>query len=308
MWEQLQITSVREFIALERAAFRVWKRAGGSISDATRIVDIKLRFSEKMDAAYRAFILSEDTHGRHDPQLEKQWSKFKVVFRRVGQAVARSGGSLNYSADAVPAAAQAQRTIRPVVSDRRTVQQQPAARPGTEEQRLLKFNNLCFEHSKLGVCSYGAECRFAHEGEPGALRHLVVDGNGDRVQFEKYGNCRRLDRGRCTFKHDPASVQQQPAKQQSAPANSTAVMTEEQHRQIVNFAAANGRDASMVTLEEAQSAARAPAARRVFTVLHQDKAEKIRKMRPKAVEAIQWKKWTKENEDFNDEEEDYYEQ
>ena len=31
-------------------------------------------------------------------------------------------------------------------------------------------------------------------------------------------------------------------------------------------------------------------------------------MRPKAVEAIQWKKWTKENEDFNDEEEDYYEQ
>jgi hypothetical protein len=35
LWEQLQITSVREFIALERAAFRVWKRAGGSISDAT---------------------------------------------------------------------------------------------------------------------------------------------------------------------------------------------------------------------------------------------------------------------------------
>ena len=143
--------------------------------------------------------------------------------------MARSGGSLNHSADAVPAAAQIQRNIRPVVSGRRTVQQQPTTGGGSEEQRLLQFKNLCFEHSKLGGCSYGADCRFAHEGEPGALRHLIVDGNGDCVQFKKYGNCRRLDRGRCTFKHDPASVQQQQsAQQQSAPAqNSTAVMTEE---------------------------------------------------------------------------------
>ena len=86
-------------------------------------------------------------------------------------------------------------------------------------------------------------------------------------------------------------------------------MTEEQHRQIVSYTAATGREAGAVTLEEAQAAARAPAtARNVFAVLHQDKAEKIRKMRPKAVAAIQWKKWTKENDDFNDEEEDYYEQ
>ena len=127
------------------------------------------------------------------------------------------------------------------------------------------------------------------------------DGNGDCVQFKKYGNCRRLDRGRCTFKHDPASVQQQSAQQQPAPANSTAVMTEDQHRQIVAYAQATGRDASMVTLEEAQTAARTPTARRVFTVLYQDKAEKIRKVRPNA--AIKWKKWTTKDEDS--EEEDY---
>ena len=85
-------------------------------------------------------------------------------------------------------------------------------------------------------------------------------------------------------------------------------MTEEQHRQIVSYAAATGREVGAVTLEEAQTAARTPAAaRNVFAVLHQDKAEKVRKMRPKAVAAIQWKKWTKENDDF-DEEEDYYEQ
>ena len=89
LWEQLQFTSVREFIALERAAFRVWKQAGGSVPDATRVVDIQLRFSEKMNVAYKAFILSEDTHGRHDPQLKKQWSKFKVVFRRVGLYMSR---------------------------------------------------------------------------------------------------------------------------------------------------------------------------------------------------------------------------
>ena len=79
-------------------------------------------------------------------------------------------------------------------------------------------------------------------------------------------------------------------------------MTEEQHRQIVSFVAANGKDASVVTLEEAQSAARTPAARRVFTVLHQDKAEKIRKLRPNA--AIKWKKWTTTNDD-SEGEEDY---
>ena len=51
----------------------------------------------------------------------------------------------------------------------------------------------------------------------------------------------------------------------------------------------------MITLEEAQTAARTPTARRVFTVLHQDKAEKIRKVRPNA--AIKWKKWTTKDDD-----------
>ena len=79
-------------------------------------------------------------------------------------------------------------------------------------------------------------------------------------------------------------------------------MAEEQHRQIVSFAEANGKDASILTLKEARSAARTPAARRVFTVLHQDKAEKIRTLRPNA--AIKWKKWTTRNDD-SEGEEDY---
>lgn len=257
---------------------------GVSVSYATRITDIKLRFSGKMDEAYRAFILSEDTHDRKDPQLEKQWSKFKVVFRRVGQVVARSDDNLNYSVDAIPTAAQIQRNIRPVVSDRRTVQQQSAARGGYEEQRLLRFNILCFEHSKLGECSYCADCRVGHEGEPGVLRHLIVDENGDCIQFKKYGNCRRLARGKCTFKHDPTSVQ---AAAQPAPAqNLTAVMTEEQHKQVMDCVAAAGRVPSAVTFEEVQAAARtAPARENMFTMLHQDNA--VRGRRRPAVNAIQ---------------------
>jgi hypothetical protein len=297
LWEGIEITNVREFTALERKAFKVWKRAGGTISDQTRIEDIKQRFSLQMDAAYKAYVLSEDTHGRHDPQLEKQWGKFKLVFRRVGQAVQRSGGGAG-----VEAADKRQRNMMPV---------RRAANSTESEQQLRQMKDLCFEHSKLGSCSYGAECRWNHAGAPGALKHLVVDANGDCIQFKKYGNCRRLDRGRCTFQHNPAAAGSQ--LQQRAPAapaqNTTAVMSAEQHEQIMDYAEAAGKDPSTVTLEEAQAARTPAAARNVFTVLHQDKAEKVRKMRPKAVAAIQWKRWTKENDDFDDEEEeDYYDQ
>ena len=54
LWEQVKIENVREFTALERRAYRNWKRAGGSISDSTRIQDIKSRFSTQMLAAYKA--------------------------------------------------------------------------------------------------------------------------------------------------------------------------------------------------------------------------------------------------------------
>ena len=33
LWKEIEITIVREFTALERKAFKVWKRAGGNISD-----------------------------------------------------------------------------------------------------------------------------------------------------------------------------------------------------------------------------------------------------------------------------------
>ena len=162
---------------------------------------------------------------------------------------------------------------------------------------MLQVKDLCFEHSKLGSCRYGAECKWSHAGAAGALNHLVVDANGECVQFKTFGNCRRLDRGRCTFVHNPASVQShQPSMQLAAAAEalqqqertSTAVMTEEQHEQVMDFAAAAGRDPSAVTFEEVQTAARTPPARKMFTVLHQDKAVEGRR-RP-AVNAIQWEK------------------
>ena len=113
-----------------------------------------------MDSAYQAYVLSEDTHGRHDPLLEKQWAKFIVVFRRVGQAVQRSGGGAGVEAAGRNSAARFQRNIRPVVADRRTAAQQQITETGGdyEEQRPLHFRNLCFEYSKLGDYRYGAEC------------------------------------------------------------------------------------------------------------------------------------------------------
>ena len=98
--------------------------------------------------------------------------------------------------------------------------------------------------------------------------------------------------------HNPASIQShQPSMQLATAAealqqqqrDSTAVMTEEQHKQVMDFAAAAaGRDPSAVTFEEVQTAARTPPARKMFTVLHQDKAVEGRR-RP-AVNAIQWEK------------------
>jgi hypothetical protein len=73
----------------------------------------------------------------------------------------------------------------------------------------------------------------------------------------------------------------------------------------MDYAAAAGRDPSAVTFEEVQTAARTPPARKMFTVLHQDKAEKCRKKRN--LNVIKWKEWTR---DFDSEgqEEDYYDQ
>ena len=300
LWEQVEIESVREFTALERKAFRNWKRAGGSISDSTRIQDIKSRFSDQMLAAYKAYILSEDTHGRHDHLLEKQWSRFKAVFRRVGQAVERSGGSISTAGDAVVQPAPARRNVFPVVAARGAASE--AAGHSPEQLRLMNIKNTCFEHSKLGNNSYGDRCRFNHDGEPGALRHLIVNEAGECVQFNRFGNCRRQERGKCTFIHNPKSVQPAATAQPGRAQNSTAVMTTEQHRQIMSYANAAGKDPSTVTVEEAQTA---PARRNVFTVLHQERAERGRR-RP-AINSIQWEKWTKAN-DESEEEEDYCDQ
>ena len=80
-------------------------------------------------------------------------------------------------------------------------------------------------------------------------------------------------------------------------------MTQEHHRQVVEYAAAAGKNPSTVTFEEVQSAARTPPARKMFTVLHREKAEKGRKTR--SLNAIKWKKWTTSG---DSEEEDCYDQ
>ena len=57
-----------------------------------------------------------------------------------------------------------------------------------------------------------------------------------------------------------------------------------------------------MTFEEVQSAACTPPARKMFTVLHQERAEQGRKTR--SLNAIKWKKYTTTN-DETEEEEDY---
>ena len=81
-WGGVEITNVREFAALEssRAAFRVWKRAGGSILDQshqTRIEDIKQRFSPQMGAAYNVYVLSTPSGSSPLNHLSKSHDRFR---------------------------------------------------------------------------------------------------------------------------------------------------------------------------------------------------------------------------------------
>ena len=92
-------------------------------------------------------------------------------------------------------------------------------------------------------------------GNLGPLRHLIVNEAGECIQYSRFGNCRRQERGKCTFVHNPQSVQAATAAQPAPAQNSTAVMTEEQHKQVMDYAAAEGRDPSAVTFEEVQAAA-----------------------------------------------------
>ena len=133
--------------------------------------------------------------------------------------------------------------------------------------------------SSVNAGTVTAAGRFSHAGAAGALRHLVVDDVGNCAQFKKYGNCRRQECGRCTFRHG--------SQQALTPArNATAVMTPEQHRQIVEYAGATGKDPSTVTIEPIEEVQAAPPVARAqrkpshFAVLHSGPRSRRQRAQP----------------------------
>jgi hypothetical protein len=106
----------------------------------------------------------------------------------------------------------------------------------------------CWKWSHVGVCSYGDNCRFPHLGTAGAHRHTVADADGYCL-MQKKGVC---SRNNCPFLHSDAQ----------------------------GGAAAEGQQPQLpATRPTGDPKCYPAAARKVFTVLHQEKAEKTRKMR-----------------------------
>ena len=124
-----------------------------------------------------------------------------------------------------------------------------------DRARQLRFtqgDNSCWKWS-VGECSYGDNCRFEHVGEAGSQRSTVVDEDGQCLMFSRRGQCTRR---KCPFGHNG------------------------------NQAAAAAEDTPAANTTQSQPAIRPtgdPPARRVFTVLHQAKAEKTRKLREHGV-------------------------
>ena len=118
--------------------------------------------------------------------------------------------------------------------------------------RFTQGDNSCWKWS-VGECSYGDKCRFEHVGEAGSQRSTVVDEDDQCLMFSRRGQCTRKN---CPFGHngDNAAAAAAEDQQPSTPANTT----------------------------QSQPAI-APPARRVFTVLHQEKAEKTRRLREHGV-------------------------
>jgi hypothetical protein len=215
---------------------------------------VKAWFSDKMLTAYESFLESQACLGKRDPMLEKQWGKFCKVMKRVGKAIK--------STDAPAAHIPRQPAL--ATFQRQTIEHTPST--------LKAVSDLCWEYSRLGECKFGSECKHKHLGAPGALKHTIVDVDGNCLQYIKYGDCRRLARGNCPLKHgeQPEDVEQ---------------LTADQHEQFMKyctdkqldpvkytyaeFVAAGGNKTSLKAIEDTP--------RRIFTVLHADKAPKSRK-------------------------------
>lgn len=47
-WQGIRLLSVSDFISREKKAFRRWRQAGGDITDASRVEDVKTRSGPKL--------------------------------------------------------------------------------------------------------------------------------------------------------------------------------------------------------------------------------------------------------------------
>ena len=211
-WKKIKLLSVSLFIPAEKKAFKKWRQAGGDVTDATRIEDVKARFGPKLALAYSRYVESEACAGRRNEQLEKKWGLFCKAMERCGKAV----GPEDEEAYDAAMAAEGRWMVAAAAGG------SGGLNGGREE---------CWERLAYGECSFGeVRCRFSHDGIAGSQRDAIVDKQGNCRQFLKHRDCRRLQRGQtCPFKH--------PGRKQMDEA-----LSSEQHSAILSYAEAKGTD------------------------------------------------------------------
>ena len=213
-WQGIRLLSVSEFIPCEKKAFRRWRQAGGDITDASRIEDVKARFGPKLGPAYSRHVEAEACAGRREEMLEKKWGLFCKVMERCGKAVGPENVEKYNAAMAAAGRGFAAAESVEMVGD------------GKEE---------CWEHLALGNCSYGEKnCKFSHAGVAGSNRDHAVDKQGNCRQFKKHGFCKRLDRGNCPFLHNKKGTGEPDS------------LSAEQHGAVIKYAEANSLDPTTV--------------------------------------------------------------
>ena len=119
----------------------------------------------------------------------------------------------------------------------------PAAAPAVNKECMQNYRrgrtdehgtDTCWEHTYAGYCPFGdKKCRYSHAEAAGSRRLEVADEAGFCLNFKEHGSCKRLDRGKCPFKHG---------------ATDDAPMSSEEHQAVVKYAEAKGKDPCEVKL------------------------------------------------------------
>ena len=92
----------------------------------------------------------------------------------------------------------------------------------------------CWEHTYAGYCPFGdKKYRYSHAEAAGSRRLEVANEAGFCLNFKEHGSCKRLDRGRCPFKHG---------------ATDDAHMSSEEHQAVIKYAKAKSKDPCEVKL------------------------------------------------------------